>query len=188
MRPAVPELNGNDPVHRVQASSESLELSGHVTFRGRKFRLGPCEAIAPMLDFAEAAARGVDTDDPAGLAAMKAMIKGCFTLTYSCGTCPACQDDDYDACPQLDLGDFPRFWRLVEAAGVGAEELMGVVEAGMEQAMARPTRAPSGSSSPAPRASGNSKGRSSSPGRVPEAFTKAFEAGDVVDVADALRS
>lgn len=186
MRHAVPSANGKDPVAKAQAAAEGLTLPGTVEFRGRSFRLGPCEAIAPMLDFAEAAAKGVDTDDPAGLAAMKAMIKGCFTLTYSCGTCEACEAEEYDACERLDLGDFPRFWRLVEATGCPADELMEVVQAGMEQAMARPTRAPSGSSSPAPSRSGNSKGRSSSPG-MPEAFVKAVAAGDVVAVADVLR-
>ena len=144
MRHAVPDRNGKT-LHKVQAAAEGVAADGTVTFRGRSFRLGACESIAPMLDFAEAAQAGVDTEDPAGLAAMKDMLRDCFILS-----------------------------------------LFEVVKDATEQAMARPTRAPSGSSSPAPARSGNSKARSSSPG-MPAAFTKAFEAGDVVDVADALQ-
>ena len=182
----MPSTNGKDPVAKAQAAAEGVKLTGSVTFRGRSFRLGPCEAIAPMLDFAEAAAKGLDTDDPEGLAAMKAMLRDCFLQAPSCGTCAACEAEDYDACPSLDLGDFPKFWRFVKAVRPAADELFEVVQGATEQAMARPTPARSGSSSPARSRSANSKGPSSSP-EVPEAFRKAFEAGDVVDVADALR-
>lgn len=172
-------------VHRVQAKAEGVPLPGTVTFRGRVFRLGPCDAVAPMLNFAEAASSGTDSDDPAGLAAMKDMIRGCFTLTYSCGTCRACEDERYGDCPHLDLGDFPKFWRLVEAVGSPADELMEVVSAATEQAMARPTRARSGSSSPARVPSANLKASSSSP--LPPEFQALADSGDLIGADDVLR-
>lgn len=186
----MPSGNGKDPVASAQAAAEGVTLTGTVEFRGRSFRLGPCEAIAPMLDFAEAAAKGLDTDDPEGLAAMKAMLRDCFLQVPSCGACKACDAEDYDACEHLDLGDFPKFWRFVKAVRPPADELFEVVQSATEQAMARPTPARSGSSSPARSRSANSKAPSSSPGvpeGMPEAFVKAFEAGDVVNAADVLR-
>lgn len=171
-------------VQRVQAQAEQVDLTGHVTFRGRTFRLGPCDAVAPMLDFAQAAAKGLESDDPAGLAAMKDMIEGCFILKPSCGTCEACNEERYEECPDRDAGDFPKFWRLVRAVGSPADELMEVVQAATEQALARPTPAPSGSSSPGRSRSAKSKAPSSS---LPAAFQQLADRGDLVEVADALR-
>ena len=162
-----------------------MALTGHVMFRGREFRLGPCNAVAPMLDFAEAAAKGLDSDDPAGLAAMKDMIDGCFILTPSCGECEACVDERFDECAKRDPGDWPKFWRLFRATGGDADELMEVVTKATEQAMARPTRARSGSSSPARKPSASSKGRSSSR-ELPAAF-RDLPAGDLIEVDDVLR-
>lgn len=166
-------------IHEAQAAAEGVHITRTVEFRGRKFRLGPCEAITPMLDFARAAAKGLDTDDPAGIAAMYDMIEGAFILTYSCGTCETCQDERYEECPQRDPGDWPAFWRLARATGATGDELMEIVQAGVEQATARPTPAPSGSSSPGRVTSVNSKGSSSS--RVPEAFAK-LPPGDLIDI------
>jgi hypothetical protein len=170
-------------VHKAQAAAEGVSLTGTVTFRGRQFRLGPCDAVAPMLDFAEAASRGLDSDDPAGLAAMKDMIRGCFVLHPACGTCEQCEAENYDSCPEADPGDWPRFWRLARATGADAEELMEVVTAATEQALARPTRARSGSSSPARRPSANSKALSS----LPPAFQELADKGDLIAVDDVLR-
>ena len=163
-----------------------MELTGHVMFRGRAFRLGPCTAVAPMLDFAQAAAKGLDSDDPAGLAAMKDMVEGCFTLTPSCGVCEACLDERYSECGKRDTGDWPKFWRLFSATGGDADELMEVVTKATEAAMARPTPARSGSSSPARKPSPRSRGSSSSPAQLPAAF-RDLPAGDLIGVDDALR-
>jgi hypothetical protein len=174
-----------DPVHKTQAAAEGVPLTGTVTLRGRTFRLGPCDAVAPTLDFAEAATRGVDSDDPAGLSAMKEMIRDSFVQVPSCGTCEACEDERYDECPTLDLGDFPRFWRFVKAVRVPADELLEVVQQAIEQATARPTPARSGSSSPARSRSANSKASSSSR-ELPAAFAD-LPAGDLIAVDDVLR-
>jgi thiol-disulfide isomerase/thioredoxin len=172
-----------DPVHKAQAAAEGVPLTGTVALRGRQFRLGPCDAVAPTLDFAEAATKGVDTDDPAGLAAMKEMIRDSFVQVPSCGTCEACEAERYDDCPALDLGDFPKFWRFAKAVRVPADELLEVVQQAIEQATARPTPARSGSSSPARSRSANSKGSSSSR-ELPAAFQELADRGDLIAVDD----
>jgi hypothetical protein len=175
-------------IHKAQAAAEGVPLSGTVKFRGREWRLGPCDAVAPTLDFAEVASKGAETDDPAGLAAMKDMIRDTFVQHPSCGTCEACMDERYDDCPDLDLGDFPAFWRFVKAVRVPADELLQVVQQAIEQSTARPTGARSGSSSPARSSSANSKVPSSSlPGELPPAFRKLAEAGDLIAVDDYVR-
>jgi hypothetical protein len=171
-------------IHQAQAAAEGVPLPGTVILRGRHFRLGPCDAVAPTLDFAEAATKGVETDDPAGLTAMKEMIRDSFVQVPSCGTCEACMDERYEECPDLDLGDFPAFWRFAKAVRVPADELLEVVQQAIEQATARPTGARSGSSSPARSSSANSKARSSSPAQLPAAFQKLADAGDLIAVDD----
>jgi hypothetical protein len=92
-------------------------------------------------------------------------------------------DERYDDCPELDLGDFPAFWRFVKAVRPPADELLEVVQQAIEQATARPTGARSGSSSPARSSSANLKVPSSSPA-LPPAFQALADAGDLIAVDD----
>jgi hypothetical protein len=174
-------------IAEAQAAADGLKIPENVEFRGRTFTFGNCDSLAPTLDFAEAAEKGLDTEDPAGLVALKSMIRDGFIRTPSCGGCEACTDERYDECEQLDEGDWPRFWRFVKAVRADAEELMGVVQKLVEHQTARPTQQPSGSSSPGGSSSEKSREPSPWPGRsLPAAFAGLPE-GDLIDIADARR-
>jgi hypothetical protein len=170
----------------AQAAAEGITLPGYAQLRGRRFLFGPAQAMAPVLDFGKAAAEGLDSDDPAGMAAIRDMLRASFIVTFSCGSCEACIEDRFDECPALDEGEWPAFWRFAAAVGATGDELMEVVTQASEHATARPTPAPSGSSPPAPTTSRKSKARSSSGGRVPAEFA-ALQPGDLIDVRDVLR-
>jgi hypothetical protein len=171
----------------AQAAADGITIPASVTFRGQVFTFGTCDSLAPTLDFAEAAMNGLDTEDPAGLAALKSMIRDGFIRTPCCGACEQCVAEDYAGCPQLDEGDWPRFWRLAKATRASAEELMEVVQKLVEAQTARPTQQPSDSSSPGGSSSPKSREPSPWPGRsLPAAFAD-LPAGDLINIADARR-
>ena len=96
---------------------------------------------------------------------MKAMLRDSFLRSPSCGACEKCAAEDYAACPALDEGDWPAFWRLARATRASGEDLMAVIQAAMEYQTARPTPAPPGS--PSPGGSTSLKSREPSPSRGP---------------------
>jgi hypothetical protein len=185
----VADGNGADPFHQIQAAAEGVTLVSHVEFKGRQYRLGPQtgedSALAPMLEFAHAAQAGIGSQDPGALDAMFEMIRGVFVQHPACGACEACDADQFDVCPQFDPGDFPRFWRVAKATAASAEDLLGVVQQAIEQATARPTPPPSGSSAPGRPASASSKDPFLQQD-LPEAFRK-LPPGDLVSVDSFLR-
>jgi hypothetical protein len=175
-----------DDVHRLQAAGEGIKITGSVTFRGKRYRLGAhgAENLMPQLAFAQAADSGLSDADPAGLAAMYEMIRGCFIMAPACGTCEACDDERFDECPAFDAGDWPRFKRVATAVCAGGDEILKVVQQAMEQITARPTSAGPGSSPPEPPPSANSKDPYSS---LPAAF-RALPDGDLINVGKLARS
>lgn len=141
--------------HEVQAAAEGVgEIIGgdqKITFMGEEYRLAESIGLMPLLKFANASARGIDSNDMAGLAALYAMIRDCIA------------DDEwsrfeYDAIDKKAEGD----------------DLMPVVQQAIEAISARPTSPPNGSSAGRLPTSPNSRGSSPSPGTAPlQALTPA---------------
>jgi hypothetical protein len=185
----VAEPDGTDPFRKLQAAAEGIPVTGTVEFKGRRYRLGPQvgsdSALAPMLEFAHAAQAGIGSQDPGAMDAMFEMIRGVFIQSPACGACDACDNDRFDDCAQFDAGDFPRFWRVAKATSASGDDLFGVVKQAIEQAAARPTRPPSGSSRPGRLASASLKAPSL-PQDLPEAFRN-LPPGDLVSVDSFLR-
>ncbi len=173
-------------IHEAQAAAEGVDLTGHVEFRGKSYRLGRGGDL-PFLEFAHAAEGGLGAGDAAGIDAMYEMLRGCFVLAPSCGECEECDAERYEACPARDPGDWPAFRRRALAVHADGEEIMKVVEQAMEQITARPTLPRSGSSSPARPPSANSREPSSLPEGLPAAFRDLPE-GDLLPVESFLRS
>lgn len=147
--------------HDVQATVEGVPLdpemvktvngqkvpSGEaVQFLGVWYRIRDRVGLMPLLKFAYFADKGLDSADPAGMAAMYAMLRDCIE---------------------------PEDWSPFEYAAMDGfaddEVLLGVVRDATEKIAARPTRPPSGSSAGRQLTSGSSKGSSSSPDMIPVA-------------------
>ena len=62
----------------VQARDEGVTTGSHIDFLGQRFRLAESVGLMPLMQFAQAAKRGVDTDDMDGLAAMYVVIRDCI--------------------------------------------------------------------------------------------------------------
>ncbi len=147
-------------VTAMQAKAEGITYTGDIEFLGERYKLAEPDDIGllPIMEFAEAAADGIGDEDPRGVAAMYLVLK------------------------EMIAADQWRAFRRAALDGHANKALLDAVTQAMEQLNARPTSAPSGSSSSPPAVSANSKAASS--GKVPEAFRKA----GMVPVADLLRS
>jgi hypothetical protein len=174
-----------DEVHRLQAASEGVNVTGSVTFRGKKYRLGAhgAENLMPQLAFAQAAEAGLGDADPRGLAALYEMIRGVFIMAPACGECDACDDERFDDCPSFDPGDWPRFRRVSTAVCAGGDEILKLVQDAIAQITARPTSPAPGSSPPGPAASASSR----APSSLPAAFAN-LPPGDLINLDQLARS
>lgn len=94
-----------------------------LTYYGENIRITGEIGMAPLMDFASAAAEGTDSTDMNGLAAIKSMLKD-----------------------SIDPRDWDLFWRLTRENKAGPEVLLEIVRVVMEAVTARPTGGPSGSS------------------------------------------
>ena len=94
------------------------------TFFGEQIRVADEVGLMPIMDFAAAAAGGVDTADMAGLAAIRSMLQDCIA------------EDDW-----------AQFAALSKKNKADGELLLAVVQAVMEVISGRPTEQPSDSSS-----------------------------------------
>lgn len=110
-----------------------------VTLAGREFRLADTIGLAPMIRFAMAARKGVDSNDVEGLAALGDMIEQCI------------HPDEVDA-----------FWLHATANRCDGDALLEVVTDAMTTITGRPTSRPSVSSDGPQTTSGSSKDGSSS--------------------------
>jgi len=156
-------IDGDVPsVADVQAATEGIVLDDKVDFKGQWFRLAGKIPAITQLKFAHAAARGIADDDMEGLSAMYMFIRAC--LHRSSGG-PKPGEEGHDPAT-WDPGDFKRFEDLADETCADPDELLDFVTSCMEKIDARPTRPPSGSSSPASTTSGRSRDGSSSR-RVP---------------------
>lgn len=156
----------NFTTHQVQATVEGaveLDESNSVEFLGERFRLAERVGLMPMLAFASASKKGLDSSDMEGLAAMYAMIRDCLDQTRV-------QAVDGDGQPVFEPDGSPRYdgpseWMRFEqhcyAEQAEAEELMEFISNAMSVVSARPRKRREISSGGSPQTSPKSKGASS---------------------------
>jgi len=126
----------------VQAAVEGVEIVDRrkVEFMGSTFRMADSIGLMPLLKFAHASSRGLDSTDMAGLAALYSMIQDCIAAD-----------------------EWPRFEQHAIDTKAEADDLMTLVRKVIETLSARPTLPPGDSSAGRPTTSENSKDSSSSP-------------------------
>ena len=94
-----------------------------VEFFGEQFDLNETVSEFALMEFAEAAADGLDANAMAGMAAMMRLIKECVVKA-----------------------DVPRFLKSARKNRAGSEDLLPILKATFEQVTERPTGLPSDSS------------------------------------------
>lgn len=163
--------------HQVQSAAEGVvEDDGMVELLGEKFRLAERVALMPLLSFANASKRGVDSDDMEGMAAMYALIRAVIHR-------PVLRDEQGK--PQRDeagkvVCDETEWTRFVEHADdMQAEggELMEAVGHAMSVISARPRKRREISSGGSPRTSEKSRAGSSSPDTRLESLVSVADLG-----------
>lgn len=175
--------------HTVQAAAEGVVMDddGKVEFMGERFGLAEKIGLMPMLAFANASKKGLDSDDMEGLAAMYALIRDVVDQTRE-------QETDADGSPRFDASGDPvwvgpsewmRFEQHAYATQADGEELMDFVSRAMAVVAARPRKPreiSSGSSRPT---SETSKHASSSPDTVqrPPGFSELMPVSALSNVA-----
>jgi hypothetical protein len=183
-------------LHTVQSAAEGvLDTDGTVELLGENFRLADRVALMPLLAFANASKKGLDSEDMEGMAAMYGLIRSVIHRPVlrepeliedpegSGNFVPHPQAGK----PQRDAGgkvvcddtEWNRFVAHAEDMQAEGEELMEAVGAAMSVIAARPRRRREISSGGSPRTSEKSKDDSCSPGT---------DAQGMVSVADLGRS
>lgn len=146
-RPA--KTAGRKPTtHDVQAAVEGVVEAGEIVgdgrkveFMGREFRMAASIGLMPLLKFAHASSKGLDSTDMEGLAALYSMIKDC-----------------------IDDSEWAAFERHAMDTKAEADDLMGLVQKCIEAITARPTVPPGDSSAGRPGTLRNSRANSSTAG------------------------
>ena len=148
--------------HAVQAAAEGIvEDDGTIELLGETFRLAERVALMPLLAFANASKKGVDSDDMEGMAAMYALIRAVIHR-------PVLRDEQGN--PQRDEAgkvvcdetEWNRFVEHAETMQAEGDELMEAVGQAMSVISARPRKRREISSGGSPRTSPKSKAGSSS--------------------------
>lgn len=147
--------------HDVQAQAEGIvEEFDTIEFCGQKFRLAERVSMMPLLAFANASKRGLDSDDMEGLAAMYSMIRSVIHR-------PPLFDEhgqrqvDESGKPLRDESEWRRFESLAEDEMVEGEDIMTVVNQAITVMSARPRQRRELSSGSSPQTSEKSKAGSS---------------------------
>jgi hypothetical protein len=134
--------------HDIQAAVEGVVADvDTVEFCGETFRMSDRIGLMPLMKFAYASSKGIDSADMDGLAAMYVMVRDCID-----------GPDEWD-----------RFERLAMDSKADDVAIFAVVQQCIEKISARPTRRPKDSSTGPRRISGNSKGSSRSRVTHPQA-------------------
>lgn len=148
--------------HDIQAQAEGVvEDFDTIEFCGQKFRLAERVSLMPLLAFANASKKGLDSDDMEGLAAMYSMIRSVIHR-------PALYDEhgarqvDESGRPLRDETEWRRFESLAEDEMVEGEDIMAVVNQAISVMSARPRQRRELSSGSSPQTSEKSKADSSS--------------------------
>lgn len=166
-----------DGTQSVQAAAEGVVLDeddpSMVEFMGKKFRLAETVGLMPLMRFANASKKGLDSDDMEGLAALYAVIRDTVDQTRPPKMDPATGRQSID--PISGEGEWagPSQWMLFEEHAMETkaegEDLMDFVNRAMAVIAARPRKRREISSGGSPRTSEKSKAASSSPGMPPGA-------------------
>jgi hypothetical protein len=133
--------------HTVQATVEAVEPAEivgdgrKVELNGAAFRMSDHIGLMPLLKFANASAKGLDSNDMEGMVALYDMIRDC-----------------------IDADEWPRFERHAIDTKAEADDLMAVVKTVIEALTARPSTPPGDSPAGRRSTSANSKGSSSPTG------------------------
>lgn len=165
----------------AQALAEDVENVDFLEFMGSKFRLADRIGVMPLIAFANASKRGLDSDDMEGLAAMYSLIRSVVHR-------PALYDEhgqrqvDENGKPLRDESEWLRFSSLADDEQAEGEDIMDFVSRAMAVVAARPRKPRGTSSGSLRRTSEKSKAVSSSPASGPA------QADGLVRVADLGRS
>lgn len=149
----------------VQAAVEGVEVVDDprkVEFLGQYFLMAEKIGLMPLLKFAHASSRGLDSGDMEGLAAMYAMIYDCIDQTV-----PTERRIDPTDGVEKDMpvgsSEYQRFERHALEQKADADDLMKLVQTVIERLSARPSRPPGDSPAGRLPTSQNSKAISSGP-------------------------
>lgn len=164
-----PDVNApgaNFTTQDVQGSIEGAvepDDDNTLEFLGKRFRLADRIGLMPMLAFAAASKKGLDSADMEGLAAMYALIRDCLDQTRVQAT-----DEHGEAVFEKDgtpryvgVSEFQRFEEHCYEQQASAEELMEFISSAMSVVAARPPKRRETSSGGSPRTLVKSKGVSS---------------------------
>lgn len=170
--PDAPGLNfTTQDVQGAVEGAVELDDDNSIEFLGRRFRLAERIGLMPMLAFAAASKKGLDSSDMEGLAAMYALIRDCLDETRV-------QAVDDRGAPVFEPDGTPRYdgpseWMKFEqhclAEKAEAEDLMEFISSAMSVVSARPPKRRETSSGGSPRTLQKSKGTSSLRATLPPA-------------------
>lgn len=168
--------------HSVQSAVEGVvETDGKIEFMGAYFKMTDRIGLMPLLKFAHASSKGLDSTDMEGLAALYSMIHDCIDHEQPMEERVNPVTGKVEMMPSG-----PSEWNRFEAHAIEmkaeADDLMSLVQRVIEAVAARPTRRPGDSSAGPQQTSVNSKASSSS--RV----SQALEMGGMQSVGDLARS
>lgn len=161
-----PTRDDSPTTHTVQGAVEGaveLDDTNSIEFLGKRFRLAERVGLMPMLAFAAASKKGLDSDSLEGLAAMYALIRDCLDQTRV----QAVNDEDElifeeDGSPRWDG---PSQWQQFEAhcyeEQADGDELMEFIGKAMSVVSARPRKRRETSSGGSPQTSPKSRDASS---------------------------
>jgi hypothetical protein len=165
----------------VQTAVEGVvENDGKVEFMGAYFKMADRIGLMPLLKFAHASSKGVDSTDMEGLAALYSMIRDCIDQEKPTEERPNPETGELETVP-VGPSEFDRFETHATEMKAEADDLMSLVQRVIEAIAARPTRPPGDSSAGRQTTSENSKASSSS--RV----SRVLEAGGMQSVQDLAR-
>lgn len=164
--PAPDAPGQNFTTQDVQGSIEGaveMDDDNSIEFLGKRFRLAQRIGLMPMLAFAAASKKGLDSSDMEGLAAMFALIRDCLDQTRV-------QAVDADGAPVFEPdgsvryagpSDWMRFEQHCYEEQASAEELMEFISSAMSVVSARPQKRRETSSGGSPQTLPKSKAASS---------------------------
>lgn len=170
-----------ETMRELQAGSEGAVAGDTLEFMGESYKLAPRLAAISLWKFGWIAKRGVTDEDMEGIAVIFDLLRDCFIIEYPCEKCPTCLGDpdkdlspNPEACPNQDLGEWPRFEHDAMRKRATNDDLIQTVFQAVELIAARPTQPPSVSSAGRSTTSPNSTGSFVSPdtpnGQVTEKF------------------
>jgi hypothetical protein len=182
-QPTPPAEPDTQSVQAAVEGAPQLDDTNSIEFMGERFRLSTNVGMMPLLRFANASKKGLDSDDMEGMAAMYALIRG---VIHRPGLTEPEKiqngDGEWIANPHAgepqrdengkrlyDESEWARFQDHAEDMGAEGDELMELVSKAMGVIAARPRQRRAVSSTPSPTTSQSSRGSSSSPATIPGA-------------------